>query len=265
MSGDPSRDRGLLDDGTLHVARLDRASGRGEWVALRYGERGIGPPAGFGSQAEVLVFAREAASVVRATPLARPEWVAMDPRTRRVFASLTNGRDDPYGRVLAIDEDGGRPDATAFRWTVFAQGGRRLAVAGSATNDAHPALGSPDGLFCDPRGVLWIQTDVSSRAVGQGPYQGFGNNQMVAVDPSTLEARRFLVGPRGCEITGIAFTPDLTTLFVNVQHPGESRTSTCCDPERPAEVSSWPAGDGRTRPRSATVAIRRLDGREVGA
>ena len=37
--------------------------------------------------------------------------------------------------------------------------------------------------------------------------------------PDTL--RRFLVGPRGCEITGIAETPDGRALFVNIQHPGE--------------------------------------------
>ncbi len=34
--------------------------------------------------------------------------------------------------------------------------------------------------------------------------------------------KRFLVGPKGCEITGITATPDLKTLFVNIQHPGES-------------------------------------------
>jgi secreted PhoX family phosphatase len=264
-SGDPAKDRRLLDEGTLHVARWGGASGRGEWVPLRYGERGIGPAAGFGSQAEVLVFARAAASLVGATPLDRPEWVAMDPRSRRVFVSLTKGASDPYGRVLAIDEDDARPDATSFRASVFAQGGPRLAVAGSPTNDAHPALGCPDGLFCDPRGVLWIQTDVSARSIGKGSYEGFGNNQMVAVDPATLEARRFLVGPRGCEITGIDFTPDLKTLFVNVQHPGESRDTAYGDPDRPAAGSSWPTLDGRTRPRSATVVVQRLDGREIGA
>ncbi len=34
--------------------------------------------------------------------------------------------------------------------------------------------------------------------------------------------RRFLVGPKECEITGIAETPDGKALFVNIQHPGES-------------------------------------------
>jgi secreted PhoX family phosphatase len=67
------------------------------------------------------------------------------------------------------------------------------------------------------------------------------------------EIRRFLVGPRGCEITGMDFTPDGRTLFVNVQHPGEDGMS-----------SNWP--DFRTggKPRSATVAIRKIDGGIIG-
>ncbi len=32
--------------------------------------------------------------------------------------------------------------------------------------------------------------------------------------------RRFLVGPKECEITGITETPDGRAIFVNIQHPG---------------------------------------------
>ncbi len=41
-----------------------------------------------------------------------------------------------------------------------------------------------------------------------------------AATPDTL--KRFLVGPKGCEMTGIAETPDGKALFVNIQHPGEN-------------------------------------------
>jgi hypothetical protein len=61
---------------------------------------------------------------------------------------------------------------------------------------------------------------------------------MLAADPDTGEIRRFLVGPRGCEITGVVTTPE-RTMFVNVQHPGESTTG-------------WGAPTRRTRGRSAT-------------
>ena len=51
--------------------------------------------------------------------------------------------------------------------------------------------------------------------------QTMGTNQLLCADPRTREVRRFLVGPRGCEITGVITTPDQRTMFVNVQHPGE--------------------------------------------
>src|SRR3546814_4211836 len=66
---------------------------------------------------------------------------------------------------------------------------------------------------------------------------------MFYIDQSTKETKRFLVGPVGCEITGLAYTPDLTTFFVNIQHP----------------TGDWPvAGE---EPRSSTVVVRRTDGK----
>ncbi|WP_312264138.1 alkaline phosphatase PhoX, partial [Rivihabitans pingtungensis] len=72
-----------------------------------------------------------------------------------------------------------------------------------------------------------------------------------------------LTGPRGCEITGIAFTPDNRTLFINIQHPGET-SSERSDPAAPKAVSAWPDGAAGGRPRSATVVIRRDDGGVIG-
>jgi secreted PhoX family phosphatase len=86
---------------------------------------------------------------------------------------------------------------------------------------------------------------------------------MLAADPATGEVRRFLTGPRGCEITGVTATPDGRTLFVNIQHPGES-PSERSDPANPKAISSWPDGPAGGRPRSATVVVRRQDGGIVG-
>ncbi|MBN4688622.1 DUF839 domain-containing protein, partial [Escherichia coli] len=74
------------------------------------------------------------------------------------------------------------------------------------------------------------------------------------------EIRRFLVGPRGCEVTGIAMTPDLRTMFINIQHPGEG-PSERSDPDAPTKYSRWPDGG---RPRSATVVITKNDGGVIG-
>ncbi|HSE03680.1 MAG TPA: alkaline phosphatase PhoX, partial [Methylomirabilota bacterium] len=112
--------------------------------------------------------------------------------------------------------------------------------------------------------VLWIQTDVPAAWLNRGPFAGLGNNQMLAADPVTREVRRFLTGPPGCEITGATGTPDGRTLFVNIQHPGETPGGRS-DPASPKAFSTWPDGPGGGRPRSATVAIRRADGGLVGA
>jgi uncharacterized protein len=86
---------------------------------------------------------------------------------------------------------------------------------------------------------------------------------MLAYDPKTGAFKRFLAGPANCEITGLAFTPDCKTMFVNVQHPGESAGEQS-DPKNPMKFSNWPDGKAAQRPRSATVIVRRNDGGVVG-
>jgi len=79
--------------------------------------------------------------------------------------------------------------------------------------------------------------------------------------PDKDRLRRFLVGPKDCEITGMAETPDRKALFVNIQHPGEGTTA--ANFAAGTFGSNWPGGAG-TRPRSATIVITRNDGGEVG-
>jgi hypothetical protein len=120
-------------------------------------------------------------------------------------------------------EQGGDPAALKFRWDVFTLAGE------------DKGFGSPDGLWFDPRGVLWIQTDVSTSTLNRGPYSKLGNNQMLAADVTTGEIRRFLTGPTGCEITGVTVAPDGRSLFVNIQHPGEP-ASERSDPASPRHL-----------------------------
>jgi len=129
------------------------------------------------------------------------------------------------------------------------------------------AWAQPDGLYCDQRGVLWIQTDSSAATMVQPDWENIGNNQMLAADPGTGELRRFLTGPIGCEVTAIQMTPDMRTMFVNIQHPGEAPLPHPGrnDPYKPTAISSWPDGEAGGRPRSATIAIRRRDGGIIGA
>jgi secreted PhoX family phosphatase len=98
-------------------------------------------------------------------------------------------------------------------------------------------------------------------------WANIGNNQLLAADPTTGEVKRFLTGPVGCEITGVTFAPGGTTMFVNIQHPGEPPIAHPArnDPAMPKAHSSWPDGAAGTRPRSATIAISREDGGVIGS
>ena len=273
--------RDLLDHGTLYVARFE-ADGTGAWRALRHGDPGLGTADGFASQADVIVRARMAADALGATKMDRPEWIAVHPRTKEVYCSLTNntqrgreGRppadaanpraDNIYGHVLRWREAGGDPAATRFAWDIFVQAGDPAHVdPGKRGTVKGDGFGSPDGLRFDERGVLWIATDVSERVLNQGDYADLGNNQLLAADVATGETRRFLVGPVHCELTGIAFAPDGGTLFVNVQHPGEPPAARS-NPDEPRAFSNWPDFDPAGRPRSATLVITKDDGGEIGS
>jgi secreted PhoX family phosphatase len=86
---------------------------------------------------------------------------------------------------------------------------------------------------------------------------------MLACDVATGEVRRFLVGPVNCEVTGVTWTPDGRTMFLNIQHPGEGAGERL-NPKEPRKHSNWPDFRPDGRPRSATVVVRRLDGGVIG-
>jgi secreted PhoX family phosphatase len=276
---DPSNragNRDLLDAGTLYAARFN-ADGSGDWLPLAHGEGPLTAANGFRDQGEVLIYARLAADALGATRMDRPEWIVPHPRTREVYCALSNnvargngGYEGPnpanprannaFGQILRWRETGGDPGARRFQWDIFVQAGDPANPdANKKGNIQGDLFGSPDGLWIDERGILWVQTDASTRAILRGEYSGIGNNQVLAADPATGIFRRFLTGPRGSEITGFHLTPDSRTAFVNIQHPGEGATS-----DNPRGLSNWPdyAPDGR--PRSATVVIRRKDGGIIG-
>ncbi|SFM92737.1 PhoX family protein [Marinobacter pelagius] len=267
----------LLDEGTLYVARFNE-DGTGEWLPLNLNDAdfaakvaqavtdgvvGSIPFDGFENQADVLVNTRLAADIAGATTMDRPEWGAVDPNSGEVYFTLTNnsnrgkeGYDDVNaanpivenrtGHIIRWTEAGNDHTATAFEWDIFVFAGEQGTetvvddeVIVSLTDDN--IFNSPDGLWFDYNGRLWIQTDGSDAA----PYQ---NNMMLAANPETREIKRFFVGPVGCEVTGVVTTPDSKTMFVNIQHPD----------------GNWPDSSD-PRPRDATVIVTRDDDGVIGA
>jgi hypothetical protein len=207
------------------------------------------------------------------------------------------GTGNPNGHIIRLREAGDTSEATAFRWDIYAFGAgsdldpANINLSGlDATND----FSSPDGLWfglpSNASGqvspVMWIQTD-------DGAFTDVTNCMMLAAIPGIVDdggtrtvtntlngatgttitrigkapgatLRRFLVGPKDCEITGISSTPDGRSVFVNIQHPGDGGTPT-------VQVGNWPANQGTgivtpsgPRPRSATIVITKDDGGVVG-
>ncbi|AYY54942.1 TPA: PhoX family phosphatase [Acinetobacter baumannii] len=295
-----------MNAGKLYVAKFNN-DGSGQWIELAYGKNGLNESNTtypFKSQADVVTFARLAADSVGATKMDRPEWCTVNPVNGEIYVTLTNnsnrGKDyatdaanprnytDLYagtkeqkgnvnGHIIRFKETDDKTTAETFKWDIYLFGAEasmasNINLSGLTDNND---FSSPDGMWFDPRGVLWIETDDGAYTdvtncmmlaalpgqIGDGGKATTSNGQQTITGAKVTDAtlRRFLVGPKQCEITGIAMTPDYKAIFINVQHPGEDSPS-YAKPE-----SNWPAtqkdpSNKTARPRSATVVITRKDG-----
>ncbi|WP_260598320.1 PhoX family protein [Sphingomonas endolithica] len=230
------------------------------------------------------------------TDAANPRAYA-DPRAAAtnptVTATTTTG--NANGHIIRLRETGDTSEALSFTWDIYAFGaGSDLDAANinlsglDATND----FSSPDGLWFglpsnasgNTTPIMWIETDDGAYTdvtncmllaaipgkVGDGTTKTITNTTSAGTGTQATRIgkapgatlKRFLVGPRECEITGIFSTPDGKSLFVNIQHPGENGG--------PANItSSWPANQAGavttpSRPRSSTIVITKNDGGIVG-
>ncbi len=250
------RARGIspLDQGKLYVAKFN-ADNTGNWIELTINNPVLA--AKFKNQAEVLTYARIAGDLVGATPMDRPEWIAIA-ANNDVYCTLTNntqrgtsgrpGADaanpqapNPDGHIIRW-RDSDHHVGTTFTWDIFV-----LASSTHGSSDER-TFSSPDGLWADPYGRLFIETD--------GAQKKGLNDQLLVADTNTGEIRRLLSGVTGCEVTGITITPDQRTMFVNIQHPGDGNP----------QLTNFPAAiDGVTIPRDCTLVITKKDGGIIGS
>lgn len=227
---------GSLERGRLYVADLEAK----RWIPLVWSENPKFRER-FKDQTELLIRTRDAAKMVGATPLDRPEDIEICPRTGAVFITLTNNvkRGNLFGSILKLEEKDNDPLALEFAHSTFLAGGSDTGFA------------CPDNLVFDKKGNLWMTTDMSGGAMNKGPYAKFKNNGLFFIPMDGPNAGTpFLVatGPVDAELTGPCFSPDGRTLFLSVQHPGEETRS------REKITSHWPHG-GAHDPRPAVVAI----------
>ncbi|GLK57494.1 secreted PhoX family phosphatase [Methylopila capsulata] len=263
----------ILDDGVLHVARFD-ADGRGRWMRLVQGEGPLTPANGFASQADVVIEARRAADLLGATKMDRPEDVEANPKTGKVYVMLTNNSkrkadqvdaanprpENAFGHIVEISPDGGDHAAEGFAWEILVKcGDPSIAAVGATFSSATSAngwFGMPDNCAVDAQGRLWIATD------GNGPKSTSRADGLWALETEGAgrgASKHFFRVPAGAEMCGPYFTADDTTLFLAVQHPGESD-----DDKAPgtfeAPATRWPDFKPGMPPRPAVVVVTKRGG-----
>lgn len=275
--------RDILDDGILYVARFND-DGTLEWLPLIHGQGPLTAANGFNDQGDVLIETRRAADLVGATPMDRPEgieispltgvtYVALTNNTRRVAATDANARarvnaanprpNNQWGHIVEmIPPAAGRQvdhAANRFRWDIFVMAGDPAKNPGTrygAGTTANGWISSPDNLGFDPDGRLWITTD------GMEGTNGAADAVFAATTtgPARAATRQFFRGPTGAEVCSPCFTPDGTTLFLAVQHPGEKDNSSFETP-----ITRWPDFRDGVPPRPSVVAVTKRGGGKIGA
>ncbi|MEN3951127.1 PhoX family phosphatase [Iodidimonas sp. SYSU 1G8] len=299
----PASATGLLDDGTLYVARFAE-DGSMTWLPLVFGQNGLDASNGFDSQARVLIETRRAADILGATPMDRPEDVEPNPVTGKVYAMLTNNSqrgkaglaqpDGPNpragnssGQIVEMTPDGGDHTATGARWELLVQCGDPardgIGAVWNPATDANGWFSSPDNCAVDPAGNLWVSTDQgdnwvynSGKAVPDAPKdtapEGVSADGLWALEtegPGRGLAKMLFRCPMGAEMCGPRFTPDGETLFLAVQHPGDDS----CDKwplfegpstfENPA--TRWPDFKPGIPPRPSVLVITKKGGGKIGS
>lgn len=229
---------GSLKEGTLYVA--DTINGK--WLSLDWETQPVLKEK-FENQTEVLIRAREAAKLLGATPLNRPEDIEIDPISGNIFVALTNNKskDDYHGSLLKVEETDGKYDALTFKASTYKAGGEANGFS------------CPDNLAFDLSGNLWMTSDMSGSAMNKAgsPYLPFKNNSVFVIPRYGKDAGkviRVVSAPRDAELTGPWFSPDGKTLFLSVQHPGEQSKNLN------SFTSNWPF-DKDNIPKPAVVAI----------
>jgi len=230
----------LLTEGDLYVAKFhgkqreDNANlGSGTWIPLTRDGKSVVD--GFTTE-EVLVFTREAADAVKATPMDRCEDVQPHPTSGKVYVVCTNNSNrgvDDYpgtdaanpraenknGHIIEITERRNHPGSTKFGWDLFMVCGDedQAGTYFAGWEGKVAPISCPDNIAFDSVGNLWIATDGQPDSIEKNdglfrvPVSGKQRGHLV----------QFLAVPVEAETCGPVVHDQDGSVFVAVQHPGE--------------------------------------------
>ncbi|MDO5682513.1 MAG: DUF839 domain-containing protein, partial [Propionibacteriaceae bacterium] len=188
-----ARGKSPLDEGVLYVAQF-KEDGTGVWNELSPRN----PKLAHKSLAWIMVNTRAAADIAGATKMDRPEWITVG-QNEEMFCTLTNNNatnanpakgepghrpanpayTDAEGKPVAnsdghiikwVDADG--HTGTTFHWDFFA-------IAKEVKDENGQMFGSPDGIWADGKGRVFVETD--------GTQPGKNNDQLLVADQQTAE------------------------------------------------------------------------------
>ena len=254
----------LLDEGDLYAAQF-LENGQGRWLKLTVetanaAAQAAESPIRFADQGDLVMRVRDAARLLDATPMDRPEdvepvidanWrgdgtvlIACTNNNERGFETPGNPRresENPNtaqnnlpGHILRLDEANGDNAAERFTWDVFALCGdpdapdliheTRTGLHAHVSVDWNGQPTFTGDRFACPDNILLDSTHRVWIAT-DGSDAVFGDcNDNVVVTPANATlprpVKRFLVGPVGAEICGPLLTPDERAFMCCIQHPG---------------------------------------------
>ncbi len=258
----------LLSEGDLYVAKFvgdgtadGEFDGTGEWLPIVVGGRSFVP--GYSAE-EALIYTRNAADVLDATAMDRPEDVEPSASTGFVYIACTNNtrRTDANtdeanpraankdGHVIELREDGDDPTGTSFTWNI-------ILLCGDPEDTSVPTyfggwegpvspISCPDNVAIDSDGGLWVSTDGQPGTIGYNDALHY-----VPTDgPERGRVQQFLAVPTGAETCGPQIKLKDGYALVAVQHPGDFGDATYDSP-----ASLFPYDGVFDGPRPACIQI----------
>ena len=281
--GGGAANRDLLDHGTLYVARFD-ADGRGRWLPLvaasgplprrRLRRPGRGRDQGAPGERRARRDEDGPARVAGDRPAHALGLLHASPTTRAAASRASPASTPPIrapttsmGQIIRWKEDGDF-DGETFEWN-------HLVLAGDPANERAEAKGNVKGdVFACPDGIAlrrraarsgcrptWAPTVMNTRRDGAHRQQPDARLRRRHRRDAALPGRPGQLRDHRRDLDA-----GRRTMFVNVQHPGET-PSERSDPAEPRRFSNWPD----FRPEAAAQrdggdpqARRRLIGTERG-